>query len=83
MIRRLSGTMETLSARHCDIRAGHQHPHPLIKNHPPAVAQRVGALPKDARLCMSFVPWAELRIVAERGLQGTAANPVIGRGAAA
>jgi tRNA(fMet)-specific endonuclease VapC len=32
----------------------------LIKNQPPAIAQRVDALPEDARLCMSFVTWAEL-----------------------
>ncbi len=38
----------------------------LIKNQPPAVAQRVDALPEDARLGMSFVTWAELLKGAER-----------------
>jgi len=38
----------------------------LIKNHPPAIAQRVDALPEDDRLCMSFVTWAELLKGAER-----------------
>ena len=38
----------------------------LIKNQPPAIAQRVDALPEDARLCMSFVTWAELLKGAER-----------------
>ena len=33
---------------------------------PPAIAQRVDALPEDARLCMSFVTWAELLKGAER-----------------
>jgi tRNA(fMet)-specific endonuclease VapC len=32
----------------------------LLKNQPPSVAQRVDALPKSDRLCMSFVTWAEL-----------------------
>ncbi|MEJ7137328.1 type II toxin-antitoxin system VapC family toxin [Amphibiibacter pelophylacis] len=38
----------------------------LIKNQPPAIAQRVDALPQDVRLCMSFVTWAELLKGAER-----------------
>lgn len=38
----------------------------LIKNQPPAIAQRVDALPEDARLCMSFVTWAELLKGAQR-----------------
>jgi tRNA(fMet)-specific endonuclease VapC len=38
----------------------------LIKNQPPVIAQRVDALPQDARLCMSFVTWAELLKGAER-----------------
>ena len=38
----------------------------LIKNRPPAIAQRIDALPQDARLCMSFVTWAELLKGAER-----------------
>jgi tRNA(fMet)-specific endonuclease VapC len=38
----------------------------LIKNQPPAIAQRVDALPEDARLCRSFVTWAELLKGAER-----------------
>lgn len=38
----------------------------LIKNQPPAIAQRVDALPETARLCMSFVARAELLKGAER-----------------
>jgi tRNA(fMet)-specific endonuclease VapC len=38
----------------------------LIKNHPPAIAQRVNALPDTARLAMSFITWAELLKGAER-----------------
>lgn len=38
----------------------------LIKNHPPAVAQRVDTLSEDDRLCMSFITWAELLKGAER-----------------
>ncbi len=38
----------------------------LIKNQPPTIAQRVDALPETARLCMSFVTWAELLKGAER-----------------
>lgn len=38
----------------------------LIKHQPPAIARRVDALPEDARLCMSFVTWAELLKGAER-----------------
>lgn len=38
----------------------------LIKNQPPVIAARVDALPEDARLCMSFVTWAELLKGAER-----------------
>ena len=44
----------------------------LIKNQPPAVAQRVDALPEDDRLCMSFVTWAELLKGAERSTRKTA-----------
>jgi tRNA(fMet)-specific endonuclease VapC len=38
----------------------------LIKNKPPAVAERVNALGGDAELCMSFVTFAELVMGAER-----------------
>lgn len=38
----------------------------LIKNQPPAIAQRVNAMPADAQLAMSFVTWAELLKGAER-----------------
>lgn len=38
----------------------------LIKNQPPSIAQRVDSLPTDARLCMSFITWAELLMGAER-----------------
>ncbi len=38
----------------------------LIKNQPPSIAQRVDSLPSDARLCMSFITWAELLMGAER-----------------
>lgn len=38
----------------------------LIKNQPPAIAQRVDALPGNSRLCMSFITWAELLKGAER-----------------
>jgi tRNA(fMet)-specific endonuclease VapC len=38
----------------------------LIKNHPPAVAQRIDALGDDDQLCMSFITWAELLKGAER-----------------
>ncbi|MCK6435110.1 MAG: PIN domain-containing protein, partial [Aquabacterium sp.] len=38
----------------------------LIKNQPPGIARRVDALPQEARLCMSFVTWAELLKGAER-----------------
>ena len=38
----------------------------LIRNQPPAIAQRVDALPEDARLGMSFITWAELLKGAER-----------------
>ena len=38
----------------------------LIKQHPPAVAKRVDALPAEDRLCMSFITWAELLKGAER-----------------
>lgn len=38
----------------------------LIKNQPPAVAQRVDTLPEVDRLCMSFITWAELLKGAER-----------------
>lgn len=38
----------------------------LIKNRPPAVAERVNALPREDLLCMSFVTYAELLKGAER-----------------
>ncbi len=38
----------------------------LIKNKPPAVAERVNALGGDTELCMSFVTFAELAMGAER-----------------
>lgn len=38
----------------------------LIKNQPPAVAQRIDALPDEDSLGMSFVTWAELLKGAER-----------------
>jgi len=38
----------------------------LIKNQPPAIAQRVDAMSEDDRLCMSFITWAELLKGAER-----------------
>ena len=38
----------------------------LIKNQPPAIAQRIDALPAEDRLCMSFIPWADLLKGAER-----------------
>lgn len=38
----------------------------LIKHRPPAVAQRVDALPPDDQLGMSFITWAELLKGAER-----------------
>ena len=38
----------------------------LIKNRPPAVADRLNALPADDRVWMSFVTWAELLKGAER-----------------
>ena len=38
----------------------------LIKHHPPAVAQRVDALPEADLLAMSFVTWAELLKGAQR-----------------
>ena len=41
----------------------------LIKNQPPAIAQRVNALQEDARLCMSFITWAELLKGAERSVR--------------
>lgn len=41
----------------------------LIKNQPPAVAQRVNTLLVEDRLCMSFVTWAELLKGAERSTQ--------------
>ena len=41
----------------------------LIKNQPTAIAQRVNALPEDARLCMSFITWAELLKGAERSMR--------------
>lgn len=41
----------------------------LIKHQPPAVAQRVDALPEDARLCMSFITWAELLKGAQRSIR--------------
>lgn len=38
----------------------------LIKNKPPAVAERVNALDSQAELCMSFFTFAELLMGAER-----------------
>lgn len=38
----------------------------LIKKQPRGIAQRVDALPEDARVCMSFITWAELLKGAER-----------------
>jgi len=38
----------------------------LIKNQPPAMVQRVDALPQDTRLCMALVTWDELLNGAER-----------------
>ena len=38
----------------------------LIKNHPPAIAQRVDSLRDDVLLGMSFVTWAELLKGAQR-----------------
>jgi tRNA(fMet)-specific endonuclease VapC len=38
----------------------------LIKRQPPGIAERVDALPDEARLCMSFITWAELLKGAER-----------------
>jgi tRNA(fMet)-specific endonuclease VapC len=38
----------------------------LIKNHPPAIAQRIDVLADDDQLCMSFITWAELLKGAER-----------------
>lgn len=38
----------------------------LIKNQPPAIAQRIDALPEEDSLCMSFITWAELLKGAER-----------------
>lgn len=38
----------------------------LIKHNPPGVAERVDALGSHARLCMSFITWAELLKGAER-----------------
>ena len=41
----------------------------LIKHQPQAVAQRVDALPEHARLCMSFITWAELLKGAQRSIR--------------
>lgn len=38
----------------------------LIKNKPPSVADRINALDRNAKLCMSFVTFAELLKGAER-----------------
>lgn len=38
----------------------------LIKNRPPAIAERINALNPDDELCMSFVTYAELLKGAER-----------------
>jgi tRNA(fMet)-specific endonuclease VapC len=43
----------------------------LIKNQPPAVAERVDALPEDDGLCMSFITWSELLKGAERSVRKT------------
>jgi tRNA(fMet)-specific endonuclease VapC len=41
----------------------------LIKNRPPAVAERVNALDESAELCMSFFTYAELLKGAERSVR--------------
>lgn len=41
----------------------------LIKNKPPTIAKKVNSLPSDAKLCMSFVTWAELLKGAARSNQ--------------
>ena len=41
----------------------------LIKHHPPSVAERIDALPENARLAMSFITWAELLKGAERSIR--------------
>lgn len=41
----------------------------LIKNKPPAVAERVNALPSGAELFMSFFTYAELLMGAERSIR--------------
>jgi tRNA(fMet)-specific endonuclease VapC len=46
----------------------------LLKNKPPAVAERINALDKDSALCMSFFTYAELLKGAERS---TRKNQVI------
>jgi tRNA(fMet)-specific endonuclease VapC len=41
----------------------------LIKHQPPQVARKVDELAEDARLCMSFVSWAELLKGAQRSVR--------------
>jgi tRNA(fMet)-specific endonuclease VapC len=43
----------------------------LIRSRSPAIAQRVDALPDEARLGMSFITWAELLKGAERSTRRT------------
>lgn len=43
----------------------------LIKKQPPAIVQRIDALPENDSLCMSFVTWAELLKGAERSTRKT------------
>ncbi len=44
----------------------------LIKNQPPAIGQRIDALPQEDSLCMSFITWAELLKGAERSTRKAA-----------
>ena len=43
----------------------------LLKNKPPAVAERINALDKESALCMSFFTYAELLKGAERSTRKT------------
>ena len=43
----------------------------LLKNNPPAVAERINALDKESALCMSFFTYAELLKGAERSTRKT------------
>lgn len=54
------------NAKDCDLPARHHRSGLLIKNHPPAIAESVNALPDDAQLCTSFITWADLLERAER-----------------